>query len=268
MIRLLSAAVLLAIVIVTVWFLPPLATVVLTAFAAAVAATELSAIFRNLGAEVSPTFLAITASVTCVAVYLTVPELGAVDDAPVLVLLALVVATGAMALGSGPPSAATVTRAGLTFMAPLYVGLPLGAIAWIQAVDGPYALSFMIVLLIASDSAQFYAGRLTGRRKLAPIVSPAKTVEGAIGGLVAAGVIGAWLGPRWIPGVEFATGALLGVVLGTLGIVGDLFESLLKRSAGVKDSSPLIPGHGGMLDRIDSWLFAAPAYYVFLRYFA
>jgi phosphatidate cytidylyltransferase len=63
-------------------------------------------------------------------------------------------------------------------------------------------------------------------------------------------------------------GAALGLVLGAVGMVGDLFESLLKRSAGVKDSSSLIPGHGGVLDRIDSWLFVAPVYYAFLRYLA
>ena len=83
-------------------------------------------------------------------------------------------------------------------------------------------------------------------------------------GTVAAIVIGRY----WLPVIPPIELALLGAALVALGIVGDLFESLLKRSAGVKDSSHLIPGHGGILDRIDSWLFAAPVYYVFLRYAA
>ena len=69
-----------------------------------------------------------------------------------------------------------------------------------------------------------------------------------------------------MPGVTIASGAVLGLLVAAFGIVGDLFESLLKRGAGMKNSSSLIPGHGGVLDRIDSWLFAGPAYYVFLRY--
>ncbi len=100
-------------------------------------------------------------------------------------------------------------------------------------------------------------------------MSPAKTVEGAVGGFVAAAILGAWLAPQWLamthaPGP--VAGALLGTLLAGAGMVGDLFESLLKRSAGVKDSSSLIPGHGGVLDRIDSYLFAAPVYFLLLRY--
>jgi phosphatidate cytidylyltransferase len=107
-----------------------------------------------------------------------------------------------------------------------------------------------------------------GRRKLAPAVSPAKTVEGAIGGLVLATIAGAVAGPRLshIASLTPPVGALIGLFVAAFGIVGDLFESLLKRSAGVKDSSALIPGHGGVLDRVDSYLFAAPCFYIALTW--
>jgi phosphatidate cytidylyltransferase len=123
----------------------------------------------------------------------------------------------------------------------------------------------MLTVMI-SDTAQYYTGRAFGRRKLAPEISPKKTIEGAIGGFVfgalALTVIGAW----WLPDVPVVLRAVLGVTIVALGIAGDLFESMLKRSAGAKDSSSLIPGHGGVLDRIDALLFAAPVYYVVLRY--
>jgi phosphatidate cytidylyltransferase len=123
------------------------------------------------------------------------------------------------------------------------------------------------MVIVVSDSAQYYTGRAFGRRPLSPAISPKKTVEGAIGGVVfgtlamAAGGHYVFASPLWIL-------ALLGAAISLLGIVGDLFESLLKRSAGVKVSSNLIPGHGGVLDRIDSWLFAAPVYYMFVRFVA
>ena len=103
---------------------------------------------------------------------------------------------------------------------------------------------------------------MLGRTKLSPAISPAKTVEGALGGIVAAGAAGFVLGPWCVPGWTPLRCAIVGVVLSIVGITGDLFESMLKRSAGVKDSSQLIPGHGGMLDRLDSYLFAAPVFYL------
>jgi phosphatidate cytidylyltransferase len=120
--------------------------------------------------------------------------------------------------------------------------------------------------MIASDSAQYYTGRLFGRVPLAPAISPKKTREGAIGGLIV-GTAAMTVGGRWVfPETPMALTAAAAAVIVAVGMIGDLFESLLKRSAGVKDSSSVIPGHGGVLDRIDSWLFAGPMYYVFTRY--
>ena len=120
--------------------------------------------------------------------------------------------------------------------------------------------------VMVSDTAQYYSGRAFGRRPLAPAISPNKTVEGAVGGFVFGALTLASAGHWWLPGVPVAMRALIGVAVVALGIAGDLFESMLKRSAGVKDSSSLIPGHGGILDRIDALLFAAPVYYIVLRY--
>ena len=108
-------------------------------------------------------------------------------------------------------------------------------------------------------------GRAFGRRKLAPLVSPAKTIEGALGGLIVAAIAGALLARYLLP-MQLSPAAAAGcaLLLAGFGIAGDLFESLLKRSAGVKDSSNLIPGHGGILDRIDAYLFAAPVFYFWL----
>ena len=130
----------------------------------------------------------------------------------------------------------------------------------------PVVRTLLIATVVVSDSAQYYTGRAFGRRRLAPAISPSKTVEGALGGLLF-GTLAMTLGGYWVfRGVNLWLLVGTSVAVVALGMAGDLFESLLKRSAGVKDSSDLIPGHGGVLDRIDSWLFAAPVFYLFTRY--
>jgi phosphatidate cytidylyltransferase len=146
-----------------------------------------------------------------------------------------------------------VDRARARLLAPWYIGMPLGMLVAVQMVGGRMATLLLIATVVVSDSAQFYSGRLFGRRPLAPTISPKKTIEGAVGG------------PWVFPETRSGSLALVGVAIVVLGICGDLFESRLKRRAGVKDSSALIPGHGGVLDRIDALLFAAPAYYVYLQ---
>ena len=266
--RVASAAVLIALIVATLWLAPAWATVALAVAAAAIAAGEVAGLARALGAGVSPVYLGSAAAAVSAAFAWRSFDVVTGDDLLGGVLLASIVASGTMTLAAGPPSPAAMTRAAVAFMAPIYVGLPLGAMASIRVTAGPSAVFALVLIVAVSDSAQYYTGRAFGRRKLAPAVSPAKTVEGAIGGLVAATIVGAVSGSSVLHLVPFgaATGAVVGVLVALFGMLGDLFESLLKRSAGVKDSSALIPGHGGVLDRIDSYLFAAPCYYVVLRW--
>jgi phosphatidate cytidylyltransferase len=131
---------------------------------------------------------------------------------------------------------------------------------------GREALALLMLTIVVSDTAQYYSGRAFGRRLLAPAISPKKTVAGAIGGFVFGALLLAVVGAWWLPTVPPVIRFLMGGAVVGMGIIGDLFESMLKRSAEVKDSSALIPGHGGILDRIDALLFAAPIYYIMLQW--
>jgi len=264
--RILSSVILIAIVGAVVFLAPWWATVAVTAVVAALAASEVAGLAEAVGASISRPVVMTAAAVLCAATAFTSDLISGGPLVPVL--LALVVGAGLVTLGSGAPSPVVVTRAAMLVMAPIYVGVPLGALAWVHIGYGPWTMVFLLTVVALSDSTQYFAGRAFGRRKLAPSISPAKTIEGALGGVVAAAVAGALLAPMWVIGTTWVDGLLLGLLLCAAGIAGDLFESMLKRSAGVKDSSSLIPGHGGVLDRIDAHLFAAPVFVLFLRYVA
>jgi phosphatidate cytidylyltransferase len=137
------------------------------------------------------------------------------------------------------------------------------------SVEAGYFLVAMLASIWICDSAAYFIGRAFGKHKIAKSISPNKSWEGGIAGLVTA--IGAWLLARvYIGGLEevsLSTAIAMGIIAGGFGQVGDFAESMLKRDAGVKDSSTLIPGHGGVLDRIDSILFVAPLAYVYLQIF-
>lgn len=257
--RILSAVVLIAILGVTIWALPAWATAAVAVLAAALASVELVSLVSRADDSVSSAFVGFAAAALVLAVA-QLPELPRASlDA---VLLVLLMGAGVVALGFGAPTPASLPRASMLVMGPVYVGLPLGTLVWTRAQLGPAAITWLVATIAISDSAQYYTGRLVGRTKLSPTISPAKTVEGAVGGIVAAGLAGLAFGPWAVPGWTPTRCAMVGVALSMVGIAGDLFESLLKRSAGVKDSSQLIPGHGGVLDRIDSYLFAAPLFYL------
>jgi phosphatidate cytidylyltransferase len=156
----------------------------------------------------------------------------------------------------------TLQDAAVDLVAPIYIGAPLGMLVALQMVAGPKATLLLIATIVVSDSAQYYTGRAFGRRPLAPTISPKKTIEGAIGGVIFGTLFMAIAIIFVFPATPVIVRILLGIVIVFLGIAGDLFESRLKRVAGMKDSSTLIPGHGGVLDRIDALLFAIPVFYL------
>jgi phosphatidate cytidylyltransferase len=167
----------------------------------------------------------------------------------------------------------------------LYLGLPIYAAVATRASSGaidapwlseaaqrlsfawdaaPRGLAWVLTIVLATwigDSVALFAGRAFGKRKLAPMISPNKSQEGAFGGVVASMVVGAISFQGFGLG-DWRLGLVVGAVIGLAGQIGDLAESVLKRQAGVKDSGSMVPGHGGMLDRIDALLFAFPAGYL------
>ena len=266
--RILSAAVLIVAVGGTLVYLPPWATLALAAIAAAIGGIELAHLGRPMGASVSPAFTALAAAAFCVLMSTRPPAEALHRDLIVALVIGVTIAAGLITLASTTPGPGTYVSIAVLLLAPFYVGLPLGTMAWIREAKGYPALVWLIGVIALSDTAQYYVGTMLGRRKLAPVVSPGKTIEGAIGGFVIAPIAGVLIG-RWaMPELPMGVTVVLAAGLAMFGMAGDLFESLLKRSAGAKDSSALIPGHGGVLDRIDAYLFAAPVFYLFLRYIA
>ena len=133
--------------------------------------------------------------------------------------------------------------------------------------DGPSYVVLAIMFAWFSDTGGYFAGRFLGKHKLYEAVSPKKTIEGSIGGLAGAAV-GALLGHFWfLPSLPLVDGIVLAIVAGALGQAGDLGESVLKRSTGVKDSGAIVPGHGGILDRVDALLFTSTATFLYTLWF-
>ena len=186
---------------------------------------------------------------------------------PILPLLAVLLLGFTLARGADYES---VSAAAVTLLGAVYLGTRGGTIAALRLLtptgEGPRRLTLLLVIVVFSDTFAFFVGHALGRRRLAPAVSPGMSVEGAVGGLLG-GVLGALAVRHFgLPGLPLAHAVALGGTVAAMGIVGDLDESLLKRWAGVKDSGTLFPGHGGMLDRLDSLLFGAPVLYYYFLY--
>ncbi len=193
-----------------------------------------------------------------------------------IIMIAGVIATLTAELFKGYPN--PIVQISVTLAGAVYIGFGVGGLYGVYeffynpAGPSSSAAVFLITLLASiwiCDSAAFAVGRKMGRHKIAERVSPNKTWEGGIAGFIAA--IATWLIARACVGgleeVSLSTAIAVGIIVGALGQIGDFAKSMLKRDAGVKDSSTLIPGHGGVLDRLDSILFAAPLTYIWLHLF-
>jgi phosphatidate cytidylyltransferase len=188
-----------------------------------------------------------------------------------LVIIALTIGTLVAATLRGAPFDKMLASVGATILGVLYVAL-LGShlVAIRTSLSESLSadvLSFFFLVLMGADAGAYYLGRAIGKRKLAPSISPGKSWEGVIGGVAAAllmAVVAHYWFFRELP-LKFALP--LAVVMTVIGIFGDLTESALKRGAGAKDAANILPGHGGLLDRLDSLLFNAPLIYYFARFY-
>jgi phosphatidate cytidylyltransferase len=181
-----------------------------------------------------------------------------------VVALTVVFLAAIAPMASRVPPASALAGAASTIFGIVSIALPATAMCLLRG-RSPRAVLMLLLIVWVCDSAAYYFGRMFGRHPLAPVVSPKKTWEGSIGGLVGATLFGAAAGTWWfLPELGPVRGALAGALASTAGQIGDLVESLWKRGAGVKDSGTFLPGHGGFYDRIDSLLFAAPVLAAFV----
>jgi len=263
--RVLSGAALILIAVVLVWFAPPLLFLLASLALLVLAFVEYVSLARAVDIDLPAWPVGMGVATTAGALSRTATG-GGSSVALEAVLMSAGVAIAALVLPRWRGGRDALPLASASLLPILYLGLPIGALVAIRETRGPEGLFLLMLTVMVSDTAQYYTGRLFGRTPLAPAISPKKTMEGAIGGFVFGTLLMAVGGHWWLPGAPWPLRTLLGAAIVALGIAGDLFESMLKRSAGVKDSSTLIPGHGGVLDRIDALLFAAPIYYVVLKY--
>lgn len=272
--RVLSAVVLLPLVVVCVWwgFWPFTALVVA---AAVVGLGELYAAFNHRGRQANYAL-----GIVLLALVLGAMIVRAVAGIDLLApALALMVMISLAACASRHAQHGAVAEWALTFGGALYIGELLGFLVLLRALETPLrggllallqpqpGAAWIALVLMATwgqDVFAYFVGKRWGRHRMAPSLSPRKTWEGAAGGMLGA-LAGALLALALfgLPLSLWMT-VLIGVVAGIVGPVGDLSESFIKRQAGLKDAGSLIPGHGGILDRIDSVLFSAPAIYIVL----
>ena len=190
----------------------------------------------------------------------------------ILIVIVLVILGDLLRTG---PDRDPISRVAGTVMGVLYpvwlfsyfISIRLGLEASLSRVEA-FALTMLLLILVwVADSSAYYVGKSFGKTPLAPTLSPKKTWEGSVAAIPGAIVAAVIFKLLWLPFLSWTDVVVLALISGAWGQVGDLAESALKRSAGVKDSGSILPGHGGMLDRLDSLIVVAPLYYLYLRFF-
>ena len=259
MTRLLTALVLLALVLSGVFLLPSRWFLLLAVMLTELAALEVVRLGRSWapGAPLRLLLVTVPLAVLVLAAGLSGAATGLPPGWLALALAtALGVGMGVALLAGRTPVRESLPALGLLAFGTVYLAVPVTAVWSLQRSD-PWLVFLLLAIVAVNDSAAFYVGRRFGRRKLSPHVSPNKSWEGSaagVAGAVAATAVWSRLVlETWEPRL-----VLLGVLVAVAGQCGDLVESMLKRGAGVKDSGTLLPGHGGVLDRVDAFLFAAP----------
>jgi len=239
-------------------YLPPLAFSGIVVLAGAVALFEF---YRLCFSGRSHTWLTGIGLTGFAALILGTHEAGII--APIL--FATLTAVISVPLLSRSPLEQSLRDGAMTLFGVLYLGLTLGPLSMTRLLPlGEWLIFFLLLVTWASDTGAYYIGTLYGRHRLAPAISPKKTVEGLVGGLIGA-IIVAYAARWWfLPELSGLDCLVLAILLTITGLWGDLTESAMKRSAGIKDSGGILPGHGGMLDRLDSLLFTAPAFYYYI----
>lgn len=256
--RLATAAVAIPILLAIIFVAPPFALAILIFVLGSIAVVEyMSMAFAQ---QVTERRLGIVCGVGVLAVAVSVPGPGlaahAAFTAAVAVLLIAVVLRP-VELSAGLRDCA------VSWLGIAYVGI-LVHFVWLRHLaDGPYWITFIVANGMASDTGAYFAGKAFGRHKLSPRVSPGKTVEGAVGNLAAAALVGVLAHLLFFPQQPWWSLVGLAVVLAAVGQVGDLSESAIKRAFGSKESGAIFPGHGGVLDRIDSLLFPVAILYYY-----
>jgi phosphatidate cytidylyltransferase len=266
--RILTAVVLLPILIASILVesLAPLFGV-LAAVALILGVIEFWLLARKQQIRADATAGSLSAVALIVIFYFTPP--GQLPDLTMIqiVLLLLTAGTLTAAMVRGAPFNRMIPAAGVTVLSVMYVVFLGGHLIALRVGFRPLLsrnlLSFYFLVIMGSDVAAYYGGRLFGRHKLAPTVSPGKTWEGAVAGMLASLLLAAAAHYWFFLNLPLKFALPLAAVMNIVGVLGDLTESALKRSTGAKDTAQILPGHGGVLDRIDSLLFNAPVIYYF-----
>ena len=184
-----------------------------------------------------------------------------------LVIAASVILLFIIRIFEGNTSDNTFSYVSNTIFGIVYVSFLMSYLGVIRASgdNGRELIFFVLLITWMGDTTAYYGGKGFGKHKLAPAISPKKTVEGAIIGLIGS-IVGAIIAKSWFLDISILNAIAAGILIGVFGQFGDLSESIIKRNLQVKDSGGIIPGHGGILDRVDSLLFSAPVFYYYYRF--